>query len=124
MNLLPQKCSSSSSNPFQTCLLGAISLGVESRVTGAVLERVAARELGQNRLDVLRDRRCLPLACVGDGLGLELEDGAGVNDTVFLVLGRVALVDSPLENIDIPSVEEVSVPGVAGGYRCKEHISG
>ena len=87
VNLLPQKCSSLSSNPFQTCLLGAVSLGVECRVVGAVLERVAARELGQNTPDVLRDGRCLPLALVGDGSFSDREEGASLNDTGLLLLG-------------------------------------
>lgn len=98
------------------CLFkGAVGFRVEGRVTGAGLEGVAAGESGQDGLDVLGDGRRSPLALAGDGLGLELEDGASVNDTGLLVRGRVALVDGPLENVDIPSVEEVSVPGVAGG---------
>lgn len=96
-------------------LAGAVGGGVEGGITRTCLNRVAAREFGQGASDSLLNDGS-NLASVGSGSRLEGEEAACFGDTLAsLIVGVVALVDSVLKSVGVPSILEVSVPGVSSG---------
>jgi hypothetical protein len=90
-----------------------VSIRVDGGIARASLNRIATRKLSQDTVNSLADNGA-DLASVGRRSGLHFEELAGLRDTVVsLIIGVVALVDGILENSGIPTVLEVTVPGVS-----------
>jgi len=80
------------------------------------LKGVASREFVRNGIDVFCcDGRRGLLALAGLARLHDGEEGAVLGLAVLLLLAGVALVDGLLQSVDVPSVEEITVPRVASG---------
>ena len=79
----------------------AVGGSVQRRITGTSLDRVAAGQLVKDTRNGFVYVRSCDLALVGDCSVGDGKDRAGCNDSVELVGGAVASINSLLEDVDI-----------------------